>query len=111
MTSKGKAKGQAARDGAVRPLRERLKPDEAAAVLRRLLEAHPELSSEADEIARPLLQHQDYRDIAAEIEDEVRVLDYEVLNARAGRHEWDYVEPSETAWEILEETVEPFPMT
>src|SRR2546430_8612475 len=29
------------------------------------------------------------------------------LNARAGSHEWGYVEPSEAAWEILEETVEP----
>jgi hypothetical protein len=33
---------------------------------------------------------------------------YEVLNARAGSHEWGYVEPAEAAWEILEETVEPF---
>jgi hypothetical protein len=42
------------------------------------------------------------------IEDEVRALDYDVLNARAGSHEWGYVEPSEAAWEILEETAEPF---
>ncbi len=39
--------------------------------------------------------------------DEIRALDYEDLNARAGSHKWGYVEPSEAAWEILEETVEP----
>jgi len=87
---------------------ERLKPEEATGVLRHLLEVHPELSGEAEEIARALLQQVDYEDVAAEIEDEIRALDYEVLNARAGRHEWGYVEPSEAAEEILEETVQPY---
>jgi hypothetical protein len=85
-----------------------LKPDESAAVLRRLLEAHPDLVGEAEEKARSLLHQVNYEDVAAEIEDEIRALDYDDLNARAGRHEWGYVEPSEATWEILEETVEPF---
>ncbi|MGD0008819.1 MAG: hypothetical protein ABSE93_09775 [Terriglobia bacterium] len=104
----GKPKGQAAREGAGRRTLERLKPEEAAGVLQRLLQVHPDLASEAEEMARSLLQQVDYEDVAAEIEDEIRALDYEVLNARAGSHEWGYVEPSEAAWEILEETVEPF---
>ena len=108
MTSEGKPKGQAARKDTGRRTLERLKPEEAAGVLRHLLEVHPELASEAEEMARSLLHQVDYEDIAAEIEDEIRALDYEVLNARAGRHEWGYVEPSEAAEEILEETVEPF---
>ncbi len=33
--------------------------------------------------------------------------DYDDLNARAGGHSWGYVEPTETAWELLEEAVEP----
>ena len=107
MTSGGKTKGRAAQDGAERHLLERLKPDEAAAVLRRLLAVHPDLSSEAEEIARSLLHEVHYEEVAAEIEDEIRALDYEDLNARAGSHEWGYVEPSEAAVEILEETVEP----
>ena len=44
MTSEGKTQGQAAREDTLQPLLERLKPGEAAAVLRRLLEAHPDLS-------------------------------------------------------------------
>jgi hypothetical protein len=109
MTSQDKSKGQTAREGAGhRSTLERLKPEEAAAVLRRLLEVHPDLSSEAEEMARSLLHQVEYEDIAAEIEDEIRALDYDALNARAGRHEWGYVEPAQAAEEILEETVEPF---
>jgi hypothetical protein len=89
MTSAGKAKGQATRDGAARPILERLKPEEAAAVLRRLLEVHPDLSSEAEEMARSLLHQVEYEEIATEIEDEIRALDYDALNARAGSHEWN----------------------
>jgi hypothetical protein len=108
MTPAGKAKRKAARDGAGRPLLECLKPEEAATVLRHLLQVHPDLSGEAEEMARSLLHQVDYEDVAAEIENEIRALDYEILNARAGSHEWGCVEPSEAAWEILEETVEPF---
>ena len=108
MTSEGKPKGQAARKGTGRRALERLKPEEAAGVLRHLLELHPDLATEAEEMARSLLHQVDYEDVAAEIEDEIRALDYEELNARAGRHEWGYVEPTQAAWEILEETVEPF---
>ena len=107
MTSKDKTENRAPREATLGPLLDRLKPGEAATVFRRLLKAHPDLSSEADEIARSLLRQLEYEDVAAEIEDEKRALDYEDLNARAGSHEWGYVEPSEAAWEILEETVEP----
>ncbi len=48
MTSAGKPKGQAARKDTGRRTLERLKPEEAAGVLRHLLEVHPELASEAD---------------------------------------------------------------
>lgn len=108
MPSKDKRKRQVAGESAGRRTLERLKPDEAAAVLRRLLEAHPNLLTEAEEMARSLLHQADSEEIAAEIEDEIRALDYEALNSRAGRHEWGYVEPSEAAEEILEETLEPF---
>ena len=107
MTSKDKTENRAPREGTLGPLLDRLKPGEAATVLRRLLKAHPDLSSEAYEIVRSRLRQLECADVAAEIEDEIRALDYEDLNARAGSHEWGYVEPSEAAWEILEETVEP----
>jgi len=88
MTLEGKTKGRAAQNGAVRALLERLKPGEAAVVRRRLLEAHPDLANEAEELARSLLPPVEYQAVAAAIEDEIRALDYEVLNARAGSQEW-----------------------
>jgi hypothetical protein len=88
MASQGKRNGKSARDRGVRRTLERLKPDEAALVLRRLLEVHPDLAREAEEAARSLLQKVKYEEIAAEIEDEIRALDYDDLNARARRHEW-----------------------
>jgi len=106
MTSKDKLQGREAGPGHY--TLERLKADESAAVLRRLLEAHPDLAGEAEKIARSLLHEVNYEEVSAAIEDEIRAQDYEALNARAGRHEWGYVEPWEAAWEILEETVEPF---
>ena len=51
MTSKDKTKDRAPREAAMGPLVDRLKPGEAATVLRRLLKAHPDLSSEADDRA------------------------------------------------------------
>lgn len=106
MGSKDRPQGRAARQG--RRTLERLKPVESAAVLRRLLEVHPDLASEAEEIARSVLHQVNYEDVAAEIEGEIRALDYDDLNARAGGHEWGYVEPSEAAEEILEEKFEPY---
>lgn len=106
MSSKDKPQRRAARQG--RRTLERLKPDESAAVLRHLLDVHPGLAGEAEKIARSLLNRVNYEEVATEIEDEIRALDYDDLNSRAGRHEWGYVEPTEAAWEILEETVEPF---
>jgi hypothetical protein len=100
----GKVKGTK-RKGSVL---ERLKAEEAQEVLRRLLAAQPDLGAGAEKIARSLLGKVAFEDVAAEVEDAVRAPDVEDLNGRAGRHEWGYVEPTEAAWEILEETVEPF---
>jgi hypothetical protein len=61
---------------------------ESAAVLRRLLEAHPDFVGEAEEIARSFLHEVSYEEVAANIEDEIRAQDYEALNARAGRQPW-----------------------
>jgi hypothetical protein len=36
----------------------------------------------------------------------VTALDLDDLHARAGGHSWGYVEPSEAAWELLEEAIE-----
>ena len=87
---------------------EKLSPDEGAGVLRSLLGRHPELVSEAEDIARATVANVDLDVVAEDIEQVVLDLDIEELNTRAGRKSWGYVEPTEAAWEILEEAVGPF---
>ena len=89
-------------------LLESLNPGEAAVVLRRLLAAHPELDTEAEDVTKAFLREDNFEDIAEDVYDSVQVLGYDELNGRAGRHEWGYVEPGDAASEILSETVAPF---
>jgi hypothetical protein len=89
-------------------LLDELQPGEAALVLRRLLAGHPELVVETEEISRSTLGDVSFESIASEVEDAVRQFDLDDLNGRAGRHSWGYTEPTEAAWELLEEAVEPF---
>jgi hypothetical protein len=106
--SASKPQKNAAPEPARQPdLLENLECSEAAAVLKEILVAHPELRSEAEAIARDVLGEVSFLSIAEEVEDSLRQLDYDDLNGRAGRHSWGYTEPSEAAWELLEEVIEP----
>jgi len=87
---------------------DRLRPEEAQTVLWRLLAAHRELRSEAQQIAKSLLSEVAFEWVADEVEEAVRDLGLDELGSRAGKHSWGYTEPSEAAWELLEERVSPF---
>ncbi len=87
---------------------DRLRPDEAQAVLRRLLDVHRELRSEARQIAKSLLSEVEFEWVADEVEDAVRDVGLDELGNRAGEHSGGYTGPSEAAWELLEECVSPF---
>jgi len=87
---------------------DRLRSEEAQAVLRRLLTAHPALRSEARQIAKSLLSEVEFEWVADEVEEAVRDVGLDELGSRAGKHSWGYTEPSEAAWELLEECVSPF---
>jgi hypothetical protein len=86
----------------------RLKPEEGAGLLRTLLERHPELAVEVEEIAKATVADVEAEAVAEDVEQAVLDLDLSELNSRAGRQEWGYVEPTEAAWEILAEAIEPF---
>jgi hypothetical protein len=85
-----------------------LKPDEAATLLRVFLEKHPELTKEVEALAKSVIGDVSIEEVADTVEDEVRALDMEDLNSRAGSHAYGYVEPTEAAWELVEEAVMPF---
>jgi len=100
----GRSKGAGNRRSAL----DRLSPAEARAVLTRLLAAKPALRAKIEEIARGLLSEVKFETVADEVEEAVKGLSIEDLHGRSGRHAWGYVEPSEAAWEVLQETVQPF---
>ena len=77
-------------------------------MLRSLLDRHPELVAEAEEIARATVTDVDADAVAEDVEQAVLALDLDDLDSRAGRHSWGYVEPTEAAGELLEEAADPF---
>jgi len=85
---------------------EKLRPEEAAAVLSQLLGKHPELELEAGELATRMMSGPSIEDVAEDVFLEITGVDLAALNGRAGSHTWGYVEPSEAANELLTEAVE-----
>jgi repressor LexA len=86
----------------------RLKGEEKVTLLRTLLRKHPELAEEVEALAASVIGDVSTEDIAQDVEDAVRCLDLDDLNSRAGSHADGYVEPSEAAWELVEDAVMPF---
>jgi hypothetical protein len=87
-------------------LLDKLTAEEAATVLRHLLDKHPELASEAQRFATKLVSSSSIEDIAQDVFDRISNVDLDDLNGRAGAHSWGYVEPGEAAGELLEESVD-----
>lgn len=87
---------------------ERLAPDEARTVLHRLLVGHADLRAEAEQIALGLLGEVTFQSVADDVECALRALDLDDLGSRAGQHHAGYTSPTEAAWELLQEVVDPF---
>jgi hypothetical protein len=87
---------------------ERLSPSEAQTVLQRLLMAHADLRVEVERIARDLLAEVSFESVADDVEDAICALDLDDLGGRAGQHHGGYTSPTEAAWELLHEAVDPF---
>jgi hypothetical protein len=113
------ARSSPSREGSTRgsgkgakPLRdsvlERLSPNEAQTVLDRLLTTRADLRVEAERIARGLLGEVSFESVADDVEDAICALDLDDLGDRAGRHRGGYTSPTDAAWELLHEAVDPF---
>lgn len=78
-------------------------------MLTTLLSSRPELQSEAERIAGVLLSTVSVEQVACEVESALTGIPADALAARAGRVPGQgYVHEFEAAWELLEETLEPF---
>jgi hypothetical protein len=85
---------------------QKLSPEEAAAVLRHLLAKHSELRSEAEQFAIDYVTSGSIEEVAQDVYDRIIGIDLDELNGRAGKHSWEYIEPGEAAFELLEESLE-----
>jgi hypothetical protein len=85
---------------------ERLTAHESAAVLKLLLERHQTLREEAEQIATELVSSPSVDEVAEDVLAAVSLIGIESVNARTGGRSWGYVDPTEAAWELLEEALE-----
>ena len=99
---------RSARSGEKQSVLSRLTDLESSLVLHTLLDRHETLREDAENLATETVNTPSCKDISAEVADAVTSLDMEDLNGRAGATRWGYTEPSEAAWELLEEAVEDF---
>lgn len=106
--AKKQAKGGRTKRASEADVLDRLAPEEAAEVLRELLDTNRSLRPTANEIATRRITDVDAKRIAKTLCEELLALDVFAFDGRAGRTQWGYVGPTEAAWEILEETAQPF---
>lgn len=86
-----------------------LKGHEGVEVLEALLEKHPQLADEVEQLSRNVLGAVSFEEVADDVADSLKDIDdIDNLNSRAGSTRYGYVEPSEAACEICEEAIEPF---
>jgi len=91
------------------PALDALRSDENAAVMRELLDAHPELRPEAELAARRLLDAITVEAVAEDVAWALEYIPLDDLGARSGRVRGrGYVHENEAAWELVSEAVEPF---
>ena len=77
-------------------------------MLDELVRSNPAVGVEAERIARAHLIDTDVELVAEAVAYELRHLASDELVGRAGKHRWGYVEPTEAAWQLLEEATGDF---
>ena len=85
-----------------------LNPDDAYRVLMTLLRENPSFEEKIYQVATQILSDVDSDEIMEDVYYELESLDVEDLYNRSGKTRYGYVEPSEEAWEMIEEVIEPF---
>jgi hypothetical protein len=81
---------------------------EKAAVLDELMADDVELERRVEQAGRRLLATVTRGRVASAIAEALLALDQDDLAAHAGRTRYGYVEPTEAAWQLLEQVIEPW---
>jgi len=85
-----------------------LNPDDAFTVLMLLLKENPDLEDRIYQISMRILTNVDSDDIMLDVYSELNMLDVDDLYNSSGRTRYGYVEPSEEAWNMFQDALEPF---
>ena len=85
-----------------------LSADEAALVLKDILDNDPSLMKKAYESAIKIACNVDIDEVMNRVYNSLDSLDMDDLNGRAGKTRYGYVEPTDAAWELFEEALDPF---
>jgi len=85
-----------------------LNADESALVLKKLLETHSNLVNDVYDIAIETACDIDSDSIMDDVYYELDSIDVDDLFSRFGKTRYGYKEPSEEAWEMFEEVLQPF---
>lgn len=81
---------------------------EKASILTQLLDDDPTLRTRAEDIARKTLASVDIPAVSDLVVEAILELDTEDLADRAGPRRHGYVEPTDAAWQLLEEIIQPW---
>ena len=106
-SAKGSSESPTRTKGGKKSVLDKMDPDELATVLLTLLAKHPELRSEAESIGM-VVSAPSVEGVADDVFDAVTSIDTAAFHGRAGKQPWGYVEPTEAAWELLDEAIEDF---
>lgn len=93
------------------PLRSTLalcRDSEKASILTQLLVDDPTLRTRAEDIARQTLARVDIAAVSDLVVEAILELNTEDLATRAGPRRHGYVEPTDAAWQLLEEVIQPW---
>lgn len=89
-------------------LTEKLTPEGAQDVLRRLLVARPDLRPEVEQVVGEMFAAASFEKVADGVEAALRSITMDAMVGRSGRHAGGYTEPKEAALELMEQAVQPF---
>lgn len=85
-----------------------LRPHEQTAVLTTLAQRTDAVGEDVREEIERLLTNVDPESVAREVQLDFELIDADTIFARSGRHRYGYTAPEEAAWQVLEETLEPY---
>jgi len=83
-------------------------PEDAKMILKKLILEDPRIAMQVKRIADEMLKGIDIDDVAEEIFYSLNSIEIEEIWDRSGSTRHGYVEPSDKAWNVFGETLEPY---